>query len=129
MAVAVAQVEHRITQTRHGAVRPYLIQPHRDVRDRFVCTHFEVQDGCADKVDVLGQRCAVEGQRARIVAALVARELGPSQMMQYSALSAPTALRRRQRTPAGLATVGRQTVAVEVQAAHLEFVGWPGPGR
>ena len=125
VAVAVAQVQHRVTQPRHGAVGPDRVEPHRHVGHRLVGAELEVQHRGTHQVGIGRERRAVEGQRARVVAPLVTRELRAEPDDAVFATVGAGGLRRRQRAPGGRPPGRAQSVVVQVQAAQFVPVARP----
>ena len=125
MAVAMAQVRYRIGQARHGAVGPHGIEPHGGHGHRFVRTKLEVQHGAAHQIHALRQRCCIEGERARVVASLVAGKLGAEPDDAVFATVRAGVLRGRHHLFVCAAFGLAQTVRVQVQPLNLMFVCGP----
>src|SRR5688572_26887034 len=77
MAVAMAEVQDAIADPRGCAVGPQAVESYRDQCDGLVYAESENEKRRADEIDPFRQGFAVEGQRAGIVLALIARKLGP----------------------------------------------------
>lgn len=76
VAVAVAQVEHPVAESLGGAVGMHGVEAHCDECLWLIARHPQPHDRAAGEVQRRGEHLAVVGERARIVGALVERQLG-----------------------------------------------------
>ena len=72
----VGEVEDRAADQRHRPIRTDVAQPHSDEALRAVGRDREPHPRLAEQLERLAQRLAGEAQRAGVVLALVAREVG-----------------------------------------------------
>src|SRR6185295_7070764 len=125
VAVAMAEVLDGVGDAAHRAVGPHVVETDGEKGHRLVGGTFELDLGGADDLDRLGQDAGVEGERALIVARLVAREIrAEPDDAEFTAVEAG-GLRRAHGKAARPAWSGAQPLAGQVKRVALDALARP----